>query len=159
MILNGERPVCVQLPEVPFLHRAVMIDNKAEIHDIRVGFIELFSERVQKTGEQVVVAVDEQHILAARALDPGVPRVAEAAVLFVDYDGFLRRFGGKPVAQRTALAVGRAVVHEQDLKVVSALIQNRAETGSKIVFDVINGNNEAESHHSASLSHRRKRTR
>ena len=159
MFPNGERPVCVQFPEVPILHRAVMIDDKAEIHDIGAGFIELFSERIQKAGEQIVVAVDEEHILSARAFDPGVPRVAEAAVLFVDYDGFLRRFGGQPVAQRAALAVGRAVVHEQDLEIVSALIQNRAETGSKIVFDVINGNNEAESHHSASLSHRRKRTR
>ena len=157
MLRNGERTVGAELTAVPLHGGPVSIDKKAEVHDVGVGLVELSSERVKKPGKEIVVAVDKQDVFAPCADKTRVSRVAETAVELVHHNGFFGRFSGKPVAERTAFTVGRAVVYQNDLVVISALIQDGAKAGLQVILDVIHGDNDAEFHFSASLSRSRSR--
>ena len=151
MLCKRERSESRHLAEMPLADRAAVIDNKAEVDDFRIGCSELFPQRVEKPRQQIVVAVHKEHIFATRALQTHVSGVPEAAVRLVNDDRAIRRLRCQTIAQSPALAVGGAVVHEDDLIVVSALCYYRAEAGFKIVPDVVDRDHDAESHCTASF--------
>ena len=75
-----------------------------------------------------------------------IPRSARAAVFLMDGADFVGVPGGVTVTD-SAAAVGRAVVHQQQLIVLAGLRQNRVDTLGKIDFDAVNGDDQAKGGH------------
>ena len=92
------------------LQRAVRV-AEARPDDRRVGMrVGERHERVEGSGVQPGVRVEQEHVAPARPLDAGVPACREPAVLLLD-DGDL----GEALAHEGDCAVGRAVVDDDGL--------------------------------------------
>ena len=96
-------------------------------HDLGIG-----------VGCQEVVSVNEREAVACRCVDAGVAGVAQSAVWLVD-DAYAAVFQSPFVAQLWAV-VGRAVVDEDHLQVVIALLQNALHAAFQRALRAVDGN-------------------
>ena len=91
-------------------HDAVCLERRAEADDVAPEAGDGVGQYAEHVGGDVVVTVDEDQILALRRLDADVARLTHTAVRLVDGADALRVRRSIAVADRAALAVGRAVV-------------------------------------------------
>ena len=127
-------------------HDAVCFQRRAEANDVAAEAGDGVGQYAEHVGGNVVVTVDEDQILALRGLDADVARLAHAAVRLVDGADALRVRRSIAVADRAALAVGRAVVDEDDLVVFKILRQHGVDALGQVVLDVVDRDDNTENH-------------
>ena len=127
-------------------HDAVCFQRRAEANDVAAEAGDGVGKNTEHVGGDVVVTVDEDQVLALRRLNADVARLAHTAVRLVDGADALRVRRGIAVADRAALAVGRAVVDEDDLVVFKILRQHGVDALGQVVLDVVDRDDNTENH-------------
>ena len=127
-------------------HDAVCFQRCAEADDVAPEAGDGVGKNAEHVGGDVVVTVDEDQVLALRRLDADVARLAHAAVRLVDGADAFRVRRGIAVTDRAALAVGRAVVDEDDLIVGEILRQCGVDALGQVVLDVVDRDDNTEDH-------------
>ena len=113
------------------------------------GLPQLLQHLLHSAGRQTVVAVQKEQVFALCGLDAGVPGGAQAAVRLVEHPDQAGMAPGV-VFRDLSGAVGRAVVHHDDLIVLPAGENRGIQTGGQVVLHPVNGDHDTELWHGIS---------
>ncbi|GAB3993174.1 hypothetical protein GCM10029992_04170 [Glycomyces albus] len=108
-------------------------------------------DAVDGPGPQLVVGVDEPHVVAGGLGQPEVAGRSGAGVLR-GRDDAQARIGGRVAIGDRARTVGRAVVGDDDLEPVPAAAEDAVQASSEVFLGFVDGDDDAQSGHVAILS-------
>ncbi len=100
----------------------------------------------QRLRRNIIVAVHKKQIFAFRRFQPRVARGAKTAVGLVDGTHPLRELRGVLVAKGGTFPVRRAVVHQNNFKIIKILPQKGIHTFGKIIRNIVHRNYNAKKH-------------
>ena len=109
----------------PAVARLGRVERGAKGEHVGTGLIEESHYLGTRVGVEAVVRVEEAHVLGGSHVDAGVSRRGEPAIWLVYHPD--SRVALLPAREHFARAVGRAVVHADDVDVRKRLVLERAQ--------------------------------